>query len=331
MSVEIPPGVLLAAAGGSIDHHLHLFREWGLDVLALDLRSPARNEEASRTLSKYRPDVTVIDCALDRECGLSFLRWLCHESGISPRPCLVIVEKEEESLPRSGAWSSLIASMAGPVRYRQCMPLLRELRSRGASWWPGEQVKSSSVETPPIPLEPPPRGECRPAVTSSLPDPKARRFPAVSRVTSAWAVLEPERGRSSARGLLGVKVMFVLEDTTLIEALMPALEQFGIEVVVSSNLKAFEGVLVQRPHAVVLQERMRGLDGLALTRVLKHYPPTHRIPLLMILDTPDPGSMERSRSAGATGSLSLPLDAAELLRTLRSVIQPVPAERGRMR
>src|SRR6266699_863150 len=63
-----------------------------------------------------------------------------------------------------------------------------------------------------------------------------------------------------------------------------------------------------RPHLILMDVQMPGMDGLELTRVLKRNPDTRAIPVVALTAYVMRGDEERTREAGCDGYITKPID-----------------------
>lgn len=95
----------------------------------------------------------------------------------------------------------------------------------------------------------------------------------------------------------------------------------GLRVLEAANgLEAVDKAFSERPHVIVMDLSLPGLDGWEATRRLKADPRTRRIPIVALTGHALAGSSERAREAGCDAFLTKPClpEAlhAEVLRLL---------------
>mgnify|MGYP001607730987 CR=1 FL=1 len=71
---------------------------------------------------------------------------------------------------------------------------------------------------------------------------------------------------------------------------------------------ALEALRRQRPDLILMDIAMPGMDGLALTRLLKADPATQLIPVVALTASAMKGDERRTRAAGCDGYISKPID-----------------------
>ena len=71
------------------------------------------------------------------------------------------------------------------------------------------------------------------------------------------------------------------------------------------------------PDVYVLDKQLRGMDGLALCRLLKAAPPTANIPVVMVSAAPDIKAL--AASAGANAALEKPFSIHEMIDVVVNV------------
>jgi CheY-like chemotaxis protein len=84
---------------------------------------------------------------------------------------------------------------------------------------------------------------------------------------------------------------------------------------------ALAAVAAAPPDLILLDVMMPGLNGFAVTRRLKADPATALIPIVLITALDDPASRLEGLQAGAEEFLTKPVDRAELVARVRSLLQ----------
>ncbi len=67
-----------------------------------------------------------------------------------------------------------------------------------------------------------------------------------------------------------------------------------------------------RPHLILMDLQLPGMDGLTLTRKLKADPETHHIPILALTAYAMKGDEQKAREAGCDGYITKPIDTRRL-------------------
>lgn len=118
-------------------------------------------------------------------------------------------------------------------------------------------------------------------------------------------------------------VLVVDDDPNVRTVLMRILQRHRMRVLAASDgVEALELAQHSRPHAVLLDLRMPGMDGLEVLQRLQAQPATAAIPVV-ILTANDlgPDASAQAFNLGARGFLEKPVTAERLIATLTSVMQ----------
>jgi CheY-like chemotaxis protein len=75
-----------------------------------------------------------------------------------------------------------------------------------------------------------------------------------------------------------------------------------------------------RPHVVLMDVQLPGMDGLELTRRLKAHPATREIRVIALTAYAMKGDDEKAFAAGCDGYISKPIDIERLPEVLRSCL-----------
>lgn len=104
------------------------------------------------------------------------------------------------------------------------------------------------------------------------------------------------------------------------------LEAHGYHVVEAEDGRSgFEMVPTLRPHLILLDIGLPGMDGLEIVARLKSDEGLRRIPILAITASAMRGDRERFLAAGCDEYLSKPIHAAELLEKVGQLL-PLPSD-----
>jgi len=110
------------------------------------------------------------------------------------------------------------------------------------------------------------------------------------------------------------RILIVDDDANLLNVLVEALSlESGYKVEAAQD--GYEGLIkvgTFRPHVLVLDLRMPGLDGFQVCRKVKADPATNPTKILAITAFPEGNVRHRILEAGADGFLQKPLQLAEL-------------------
>jgi len=97
------------------------------------------------------------------------------------------------------------------------------------------------------------------------------------------------------------------------------LENEGFDVWTAADAEAALALLrTSRPHVILMDLQLPGMDGLQLTRQLKADPSTRSIRVIALTAYAMKGDEERAFAAGCDGYLSKPIDTERLPEIVRS-------------
>ncbi len=118
-------------------------------------------------------------------------------------------------------------------------------------------------------------------------------------------------------------VHYVEDNATNVEVMRGILAQRPqVQFVVSvTGLDGLAAIRAQLPDVILLDMHLPDIDGLELLRHLKDRPETRRIPVIVVSADALSTQIDRALDAGAAHYLTKPVDIAELLRLLDSVLE----------
>jgi two-component system cell cycle response regulator len=116
------------------------------------------------------------------------------------------------------------------------------------------------------------------------------------------------------------KIMVVDDELEIRDLLSKFLTEEGYEVILASaGEEAIELAKRETPHAILLDIRMPGIDGIEVCRRLKAEPKTQYIPIIMITGY-DENKID-SIEAGADDFVNKPIDLVELAVRVKSILR----------
>jgi len=80
-----------------------------------------------------------------------------------------------------------------------------------------------------------------------------------------------------------------------------------------------------RPHLILMDLQLPGMDGLELTRKLRQDPDLGSIPIVAITAYAMGGDEEKARAAGCAGYITKPIDTRKFPGEVARFLHPVPA------
>jgi CheY-like chemotaxis protein len=119
------------------------------------------------------------------------------------------------------------------------------------------------------------------------------------------------------------KRMLVVDDDRAIAQLAQVwLKAAGFETqVVYDGETALAAARAQRPDAILLDLRMPRIDGLAVQARLREDPALRDIPIIFLTANVQETARRRALAGGATGFLTKPYDARDLLDAVHRVVK----------
>ena len=153
-----------------------------------------------------------------------------------------------------------------------------------------------------------------------------------------WVITDPaassglhNRGKTD-ESLLGVDLgkqamnetahILVVDDEKQNRSLMRALlESIGYECEVAGDGPDALTKLKAGPDLVLLDVRMRGLDGYGVTERIREDPDHGHIPIVMVTALTGRNDRLRAMAAGATGFITKPVDKVELRVCIESLLR----------
>jgi len=119
---------------------------------------------------------------------------------------------------------------------------------------------------------------------------------------------------------MGAKVLVADDERQLRDLLHEFLTSEGYEVLLASNgEEAIELAEREIPHAILLDVKMPGIDGIEVCKRLKAEPKTQFIPVIMITGYVDNKMV--AIESGADDFVNKPVDLAELAVRVKSILR----------
>ena len=128
-------------------------------------------------------------------------------------------------------------------------------------------------------------------------------------------------------------LILVVEDNITNQLLTSSvLEREGYRVeVAGSSVEALELLRTSKPDLILMDIQLPGLDGLALTRMLKIASDTAAIPVVALTAHAMGGDREQALAAGCVGYISKPIDTRTFGQQVRGFLSTInPASRVRI-
>jgi two-component system chemotaxis response regulator CheY len=121
--------------------------------------------------------------------------------------------------------------------------------------------------------------------------------------------------------------IFVAEDDpATLELIVTRLSVAGYAALYARDgMEAVNGILSSRPHAVILDVNMPGLDGFGVMRKLRDNPAAPgRMPIMVLTARNSPEDVRRAIQLGARDFLSKPFKDAQLLDRVARLLRAGP-------
>ncbi len=115
-------------------------------------------------------------------------------------------------------------------------------------------------------------------------------------------------------------ILAVDDSASMRQVLAQALARAGYRVLEAADgLQALEAIRHTAVDAVITDQNMPRMDGLALTSALRTSPLHRHVPVLILTTESDEAVKSAARAAGATGWLRKPFDPDRLVAVLAKV------------
>lgn len=118
----------------------------------------------------------------------------------------------------------------------------------------------------------------------------------------------------------GLRILIVDDDPSFAGYLTDLFESVDSSIETEIAVEGFSAGLKVRkfkPHVVLLDLMMPGLDGLQVCRLLKSEPTTHSIRVIVMTGFASPENIENALLAGAEACINKPIDIDDLLQRLK--------------
>ena len=123
-----------------------------------------------------------------------------------------------------------------------------------------------------------------------------------------------------------MKTILVVEDQPInAELVSEILTGEGHEVLIASNAAAgIDLARTRKPHLILMDVQLPGLDGLTATRMLKDDPETAHIPVFALSAHAMQEDVEKARQAGCNGYVCKPISVPHLITTVEDALAKSP-------
>ena len=117
-----------------------------------------------------------------------------------------------------------------------------------------------------------------------------------------------------------LRVLVVEDEAGIRDIVKTALEPIYEVLLATNGVEGVHQAAIYKPHLILLDIRMPGLDGLDVLRQLKMSPKTVGIPILILSALTDSSSVMDAQALGATDYFIKPLALDDIRQAMRKII-----------
>jgi DNA-binding response OmpR family regulator len=138
--------------------------------------------------------------------------------------------------------------------------------------------------------------------------------------------LKWSKARTRPLATAGLRVLIVDDDAYM--RVLCSLEFPEIDMLEASGVEdGFRMALLQRPDVVVIDQHLRGRDGLELLRTLRDHEPTSQLPAVVVTAGHDESRRLEVMGAGADDYLRKPLEPEDFRRRIAGLAAMTAVDR----
>lgn len=117
-------------------------------------------------------------------------------------------------------------------------------------------------------------------------------------------------------------LVLIVDDSATLRVLMArALQKIGCQVLTAADgNEGFDRALQERPHCIVLDVVLPGMNGFSLCRRLRSLDPEHDLSIVMISSKDTPADQHWGLRQGADRYLPKPFTEEQLVATVKEVL-----------
>ncbi|MBC8067750.1 MAG: response regulator [Deltaproteobacteria bacterium] len=120
----------------------------------------------------------------------------------------------------------------------------------------------------------------------------------------------------------GTSILVVDDNPTNTKLLTFILSKRGYDVSTAHDAEqALELLAHHHPRLILMDVQLPGMDGLALTRLLKSDPATRDILIIAVTAAAMKGDEDKAREAGCDGYITKPIDIRDLAAQVRTLLE----------
>lgn len=121
--------------------------------------------------------------------------------------------------------------------------------------------------------------------------------------------------------MLVPKVLIIDDSPTLRLMMARALQKIGCQVVIASNGEdGLAKVMQERPHCLLLDVVLPGVNGFSLCRQLRSMDPQHTLSIILVSSKNTPVDQSWGLRQGADRYLTKPFTEEQLIETVKEVL-----------
>ncbi|HWP81459.1 MAG TPA: response regulator [Bacteroidota bacterium] len=118
-------------------------------------------------------------------------------------------------------------------------------------------------------------------------------------------------------------ILLVEDEENLVQIVGSVLEEEGYHVQRSTSAEEALKLLPNyRPDLIISDLKMGEMDGFEMIEQIRKETPTKQIPFIYVTSFDDADSARKAKNLGATAYITKPFDLDELLRVIRSALNP---------
>jgi CheY-like chemotaxis protein len=147
--------------------------------------------------------------------------------------------------------------------------------------------------------------------------------PAVGqKADDAHACVRP-RSRDERTAMSRKKILLVDDSNTVLMMEKMVLTSNGYDIVVAHDgAEGVDKAVSEQPDLILLDLIMPKMDGIEACRLLRARPSTSAIPIIMVTTRTEEAIVENSYRNGCNDYVNKPINSAELLAKVRSLLEP---------
>jgi len=119
------------------------------------------------------------------------------------------------------------------------------------------------------------------------------------------------------------KVLIVEDHLDLLDILTLQMEEMGFAVTSATNgIEAVEKAIEEKPHLILMDIMLPGIDGLEATRRIRSNPEAKEIPILAATAITNKSQLREYIEAGCNDVIVKPFTAEDLQEKIQAVLDP---------